>query len=302
MTPLASPPPLLTISGPLGAPHLPPRGPFRGSLGLPLRPCFVRGELFVGDFVCPGNEVGAEATDYAPHLHIWLQRVGSHTRQTGRVQVVADPARALVQRPTETYRVRYPSSAPQRGRVLLLAGGLADEALAGGGRACPHAVALSPRASLLEARLQCALAPGQSDELAAEELGLAFVREVLGGAATRPDPAGGGAWQRRRAVERIEHLLAAQYAERLTLEAIARHAGLSPFYAAHLFREVTGTPIHRHLTAIRLRVALSHLGERRHDLAGLAFDVGFASHSHFSAAFRRHFGVSPSRALAPAKG
>jgi AraC-like DNA-binding protein len=30
------------------------------------------------------------------------------------------------------------------------------------------------------------------------------------------------------------------------------------------------------------------------DLTALAFDLGFSSHSHFSAAFRRAFGCTPS--------
>jgi AraC family transcriptional regulator len=300
MPPLASrPPPRLAPAAPLRGLRPPREGPFDGALGLPLRPRLARDELFVGEFFCPGNEPGAETTDHAPHLQIWLQRVGSHTRQTGRSRVVADPTRALLQMPSETYRVSYLSSSPQRSCVLLLAGGLADEVMADGaratGRRLAHAVAISPRASLLDRRLQAALASGQGDGLAAEEIALTFLREVFADASPRPAPAGGGeAWRRRRVVERIEHVLAEQHSTKLTLAAVARYAGVSPFHAAHLFRAQTGTSIHRHLTTIRLRAALARLGDHHHDLACLALAAGFSSHSHFSAAFRRHFGVSPS--------
>jgi AraC family transcriptional regulator len=39
---------------------------------------------------------------------------------------------------------------------------------------------------------------------------------------------------------------------------------------------------------------MERLVQQETDLAALALDLGFASHSHFSDAFRRAFGVAPS--------
>jgi AraC family transcriptional regulator len=48
------------------------------------------------------------------------------------------------------------------------------------------------------------------------------------------------------------------------------------------------------VTQLRLARALAEL-PHTDDLTTLALDVGFSSHSHFSAAFRRAFGMTPSQ-------
>ena len=45
---------------------------------------------------------------------------------------------------------------------------------------------------------------------------------------------------------------------------------------------------------IRLRMALELLRSRR-GLTEIALDLGYTSHSHFTAAFRNYFGITPSR-------
>lgn len=57
-----------------------------------------------------------------------------------------------------------------------------------------------------------------------------------------------------------------------------------------------GTTIHDYLRRQRLRAALEPLAETSTDLARLALDLGFSSHSHFTGAFRREFGRTPSPA------
>ena len=69
--------------------------------------------------------------------------------------------------------------------------------------------------------------------------------------------------------------------------------GASPAYLTHLFRQVEGIPLHRYLTQLRLARALAEL-PHADDLTTLALDVGFSSHSHFSASFQRAFRITPS--------
>ncbi len=52
-------------------------------------------------------------------------------------------------------------------------------------------------------------------------------------------------------------------------------------------------PLHRYLTQLRLSRALSEL-PHADDLTELALELGFSSHSHFSARFRQAFGLTPS--------
>jgi AraC family transcriptional regulator len=94
--------------------------------------------------------------------------------------------------------------------------------------------------------------------------------------------------------ESAKAFMAMRCSERLTIEDVAKHVHVSPFHLCRLFRKHSGLPIHRYLNRLRLRIALDRLHERSSDLAALAMDLGFASHSHFCDAFRREYGVPPS--------
>jgi AraC family transcriptional regulator len=98
---------------------------------------------------------------------------------------------------------------------------------------------------------------------------------------------------RRERVAAVQGAIAKRFGERLTLAALSRVAGCSSFHLARIFRAQTGTTIHAHLMQVRLRAAMERL-EPRTDLAALSFDLGFSSHSHFTSAFRRAFGATPS--------
>jgi len=108
-----------------------------------------------------------------------------------------------------------------------------------------------------------------------------------------------GSARHERVAQRIRELLSARPHEEWTVGAIAREAGASPFHACRVFRRRTGWTLHGYLTEQRLREALTRLletrGEDDGDLRVLASSLGFSSHSHFTARFRRAFGVPPSR-------
>ncbi|NJL26850.1 MAG: helix-turn-helix transcriptional regulator, partial [Thermoanaerobaculia bacterium] len=95
-------------------------------------------------------------------------------------------------------------------------------------------------------------------------------------------------------VEAARALLVEHYHEPLQLEDVASAAGISPFHLCRLFKRSTGLPIHRYLTRLRLATALERVVEGCTDLADLAFELGFSSHSHLSSAFRKELGLAPS--------
>jgi AraC-like DNA-binding protein len=80
------------------------------------------------------------------------------------------------------------------------------------------------------------------------------------------------------------------------LHDVARAAAASPYHLAHVFRACVGLPMHRYLMQVRLAAAaevLSRDDAHPKTLSMLALRLGFATHSHFTAAFRRAFGVTP---------
>ena len=94
--------------------------------------------------------------------------------------------------------------------------------------------------------------------------------------------------------ESAKELVASSLSEPLGLHEIAYRLGVSPFHLARVFRSRTGFSLHQYRTQLRLRLALERLPESAGALTALAFELGFASHSHFTDTFRREFGVSPS--------
>jgi AraC-like DNA-binding protein len=74
---------------------------------------------------------------------------------------------------------------------------------------------------------------------------------------------------------------------------ISRQVYCSPYHLARLFREQIGVSLRQHQLRLRLALALERLLEERISLTELALDLGFSSHSHFTAAFRRAFALAP---------
>jgi AraC-like DNA-binding protein len=98
--------------------------------------------------------------------------------------------------------------------------------------------------------------------------------------------------------------VAGRFRSTLSLAEVARAVHYSPYHLARLFRREVGVPIHRYRSRLRLGAALERLAEGADDLTALALDLGYSSHSHFSNAFRRAFGIPPGdcrRTLAPAR-
>jgi AraC-like DNA-binding protein len=81
------------------------------------------------------------------------------------------------------------------------------------------------------------------------------------------------------------------------LEQVARKASLSPSRFLHLFKAATGVPFRRYRMWMRMGAAVRSMTAGR-PLTEAALAAGFASSSHFSAAFREMFGLSPSQLTA----
>ena len=88
--------------------------------------------------------------------------------------------------------------------------------------------------------------------------------------------------------------VAPRVAQRLTLTRIAAAVGVSPFHLCRAFRRATGTTLHAYRDEVRLRLGLERLERGESDLTRLALDLGYSSHSHFTAAFRASFHTAPS--------
>ncbi|HEX7254104.1 MAG TPA: AraC family transcriptional regulator, partial [Thermoanaerobaculia bacterium] len=78
------------------------------------------------------------------------------------------------------------------------------------------------------------------------------------------------------------------------LSEIAANLGVSVFRLCRAFRRATGSTLHGFRNRLRLAASLERIGRASFDLTDVALDLGYSSHSHFTAAFRREFGITPS--------
>jgi AraC family transcriptional regulator len=128
-----------------------------------------------------------------------------------------------------------------------------------------------------------------------EALGVVLAHELVrinaGGSSAEVQPNGGlAAWQRRKAVAYIEEHLA----EPISLEALARLAGLSACYFCRAFRQSLGMPPQRYQLSRRIERAKTLLAKRAASVTDVSLTVGYNDTSAFCTAFRRVTGLTPS--------
>jgi AraC-like DNA-binding protein len=169
-----------------------------------------------------------------------------------------------------------------------------------------HAYAPCPARAYLSQRVlfEAARSGRSPDSLAVEEAVMTLLAEVLRSAYGfwgGPRPPRRATPRRRDIVERAKVLLAARLAEPVLLSELARAVGVSAFHLCRTFKAVTGDTLHSYRNRLRLQHALERVtaGE---DLARVGLAVGYSSHSHFTQAFRRVFGLTPSVARCRSKG
>lgn len=100
----------------------------------------------------------------------------------------------------------------------------------------------------------------------------------------------------RELVEAARAEIARDPLSRRTIRQLASSIGASPFHLCRSFRRVTGLTLHHYQLDLRTRLALEYIQGPNRNLSRLAQDLGFSSHSHFTAAFRQRMGRTPSRA------
>jgi len=96
-------------------------------------------------------------------------------------------------------------------------------------------------------------------------------------------------------LRRVTDYVEANLSRQISLDEIAALVGLSPFHFARMFKAALGETPARYVLARRLTRTRDLLRDGRWSLAAIALECGFASQSHFTAAFTRESGLSPGR-------
>jgi AraC-like DNA-binding protein len=78
-----------------------------------------------------------------------------------------------------------------------------------------------------------------------------------------------------------------------SLPELAAIAGINEFKLKTGFRELFNNSVFGYLAEVRLQMACTALKQKKKSVTQIAFQLGYASIQHFSAAFKKKYGVSP---------
>ena len=262
------------------------------------RTLFESERLVLGELWCPPESRcwhGLNSVSAVPH--VIFPRTPVTIRQLGREPVVCDRNHVLFFNPGQRFfrslrsrdgdRSYYVELAPE---LMFNLAHLSSFPFAFG--PCDPSVFLLQRLAVRHLR-EPNPDPLLVEESLIESVGLAIERarrfhglRSKGREATRA--------AHREIVDQTKELLAARFRERLTMGEIAGAIGVSRFHLSRVFRASTGFSLHGYRNQLRLRAALERIADPDTRLPGLAAELGFSGHSHFTASFREAFGVAPS--------
>ena len=211
--------------------------------------------------------------------------------------VIGTPSHAVLIAANTPYRISFPGAIGDRALILRFGDARAPDELDGqGGTETTASHGLLPAnammlRNLLWRRLQRA---ETTDEFEIEALGLDLLTMSLTSMRTGEIALRLSARVRRmRALERVKEAVAVAPTNKWSVAKLAMVANLSPFHLSHVFRPMVGTSIYDYVLRERLAHTLDAVLDGGDDLTAIALDAGFASHSHFTARFRRFFGCTP---------
>ncbi len=252
--------------------------------------------ITIRDVICRGEHRSKSSEEWSRTTHVVFPYRGVYVYHVGPDDAVAEANQVVLFNAMESYRVSHPVEGGDACLSLTvgpeLLGELAPRHQLREGD--PPAfrrlhLRIDPRAQVLVALLRHGLTRHAAEPLEAETLAFTLMRRALG---ERTSHATRGTFGRQRLVDRTKLVLTSDMARRWTLAEIAAEVGVSPVYLTQVFAQVEAVPLYRYHLRLRLARALDLLGEYD-NLTALSIDLGFSSHSHFTAAFRQAYGRTP---------
>lgn len=251
----------------------------------------------IRDVCCQGSHRQQGEEEYATATELVFPYRGVYVRHLGQDQAVAEANQVLFFNANEGYRVSHPVAGGDACLTLEISEPLLHELtprafLREGATPAfrQQRLRIDARAQALVAMLRHSLRLKIAEPLEAESLALTLLNRSLG---PRTTHSAGATVGRQRLVDRAKLVLAGDLARRWTLAEIAAEVRCSPVYLTQVFQQVEGLPLYRYQLRLRLARALDLLAQYD-DLTALSLELGFSSHSHFSAAFREAYGRTPS--------
>jgi AraC family transcriptional regulator len=250
----------------------------------------------IRDVICAGTCRHRSPDECPSATHLVFPYRGVFVRHLGRNDAVAEANQVIFFNQGESYRISHPVEGGDACLSITMREDFLHE-LAPEEHLHERDLVLfrrqrlriDPRAQVLVSLLRYSILSKAVETLEAETLTLTLLSRALG---ERTSHAARGSYGRQKLVDRAKLVLCSELSRRWTLAEIGAEVGVSPVYLTQAFARVEGIPLYRYQLRLRLARALDLLGTCD-DLSRLGVELGFSSHSHFSAAFRQAFGRTP---------
>jgi len=263
---------------------------------LTVHPLLASATVRISDIRCRGECRHRSDVECSAATRLVFPYRGIYVRHVGRDDAIAEANQLLFFNGGEEYRVSHPVEGGDGSIELVVAEDFLRELAPRDQLADGEALGfrrqrrrIDPRAQVLVALLRHGLVHRAAEPLEAETLALTLVRRSLG---ERTSHSTATSYGRQKLVDRTKVALSADLARRWSLGEIGAEMGVSAVYLPQIFRQVEGGPLYQYQLRLRLARSLDLLATYD-DLTTLAMDLGFSSHSHFTAIFRQTYGCSP---------
>jgi AraC-like DNA-binding protein len=259
--------------------------------------CLLGSEtMSLWDVVCDGTCVHKSAEERVAATHLVFPYRGVYVHHVGSAETVAEPNQVVFFNEDQPYRISHPVKGGDSSLSIGVSAATLFE-LAPSEYLFPKGPAAFNRSRLridwrtqaLTALLRHRLKSGVMETLEAETRALALMRRALG---KRTAHIATMSARRHKLADCAKLVLSSDLGRRWTLAEVAAEVGASPVYLTQVFQLIEGLPLYQYQLQLRLARALDLLADAD-DLTRLALDLGFSSHSHFSAAFKRAYGQTP---------
>ena len=94
-------------------------------------------------------------------------------------------------------------------------------------------------------------------------------------------------------VRKAREYIHRHYADNISLDNVAREAGISANYLSRVFKEITGMGFNEYLTAVRLDESKKLLSDTNLSVHEVAAQVGYTDEKYYSKLFKKAFGIKP---------
>lgn len=271
--------------------------------------CYTGQQMVIGTFYCPPSHPHFQDTGPIGGYTIVFPRTSVTITHDGRAPVVADPNVVMFYNQGQLYRRGKISEQGDLcdwfgfGQTAVIDAVRTHDPTVDDRWPAPFSFAHGPAASAIYMQQRLLVhylsQTAMPDPLFVEENAFDILQQTVAHAyaaqSSAPTPNHRTAHLHRELVQTVKEVLACRFTEPLSLTQIATAVYASPYHLSRIFRQQTGLTIHSYLNQLRLRTSLAHVAEPATNLTDLGLQLGYASHSHFTLAFRRLFGTAPSQ-------